>query len=89
MFFFLLLITRRRQQSEIGMKTVASDQLYLWASGEFLSGVGALYLLLCDNDDIEESERERESMQVQVTLFGQMLIIINLKRNKTERENKC
>jgi hypothetical protein len=75
------------------MKTVASDQLYLWASGEFLSGVGALYLLLCDNDDIEESERERErereSMQVQVTLFGQMLIIINLKRNKTERENKC
>jgi hypothetical protein len=42
------------------MKTVASDQLYLWASGEFLSGVGALYLLLCDNDDIEESERERE-----------------------------
>ena len=59
MLFSMLLIILRRQQNEMRMKTVASDQLYLEISREFLTESFA-FDWLCDNDNIDEPRTKRD-----------------------------
>lgn len=61
MLFSMLLIIRRRQQNEMRMKTVASDQLYLEISREFLAESFA-FDWLCDNDNVDKPKAEREKI---------------------------